>query len=50
MVMGSEERANINYWVQGSEEEWNSHVSRMSQYRIIRISLNKSLIGKRGTI
>lgn len=38
---------NITDWVLGRKMEWNGHISRMDQQRVVRIARDESPIGKR---
>ena len=38
---------NINEWILGRKHEWNAHISRMDQERIVRIARDKSPAGRR---
>ncbi|XP_056629880.1 uncharacterized protein LOC130440644 [Diorhabda sublineata] len=38
---------NINDWILSRKCEWNEHISRMSEERIVRIARENSLLGRR---
>lgn len=38
---------NINKWIHGRKQDWNDHISRMTDNRIVKIVRDKSPVGKR---
>ncbi|XP_030765794.1 uncharacterized protein LOC115889857 [Sitophilus oryzae] len=40
---------NINEWVLSRSREWNEHISRMDEGRIVRSARDKSPLGRRNT-
>ena len=38
---------NVNEWVLSRKEEWNEHISRMDNRRIVRVARDKSPLGRR---
>lgn len=38
---------NINEWVKGRKAEWNRHIGRMTEDRLVRIARDKSPNGRR---
>ncbi|XP_045473979.1 uncharacterized protein LOC123680232 [Harmonia axyridis] len=38
---------NINEWVLGRKREWNDHISRMDEERMVRIARDRSPLGRR---
>lgn len=39
---------NINTWVKSRKQEWNLHIDRMTEQRIVKIARDKSPTGRRG--
>lgn len=38
---------NVNHWVLGRKREWNAHIGRMDENRMVRIARDKSPLGRR---